>query len=95
MRGGVLCFVQIDKLYACVYILSYRFILIKRTCHKPLHRPASVSRLNDLMNQQHQSLFFLSLFGILDFNIVTAVIIQLVGRVGRGLRLINLFEFIS
>lgn len=33
----VLCFVQIDKLYNCVYILSYQFILIKRTSHKPLH----------------------------------------------------------
>lgn len=39
VRGGskwtVLCFVQIDKLYTRVYILSYRFILIKRTSHKP------------------------------------------------------------
>lgn len=42
VRRGFLCFVQIDKLYACVYILSYRFILIKRTCHKPLHRPVVV-----------------------------------------------------
>lgn len=33
----VLCFVQIDKLYNCVYILSYQFIVIKRTSHKPLH----------------------------------------------------------
>lgn len=33
----VLCFVQIDKLYNCVYILSYQFILIKRTSHKPLY----------------------------------------------------------
>lgn len=40
MRGAskrmVLCFVQIDKLYNCVYILSYQFILIKRTSHKPV-----------------------------------------------------------
>lgn len=28
------CFVQIDKLYNCVYILSYQFILIKRTGQK-------------------------------------------------------------
>lgn len=28
------CSVQIDKLYNCVYILSYQFILIKRTGQK-------------------------------------------------------------
>lgn len=32
----MLCFVQIAKLYNCVNILSYQFILIKRTSHLPL-----------------------------------------------------------
>lgn len=33
---NVFFFVQIDKLYNCVYTLSYQFILIKRTSKKAL-----------------------------------------------------------